>query len=599
MTIHRRRSDRSPTTTPTIPASAASPGSSRRSASRRTRRRRRARGRPDRRAAGDDVVDIGCGPGVAVRRAAAAGRHRRRRRPGAGDASRRPFDALDGTRRRNVSVPRGSAESLPVADGAASVVWSLATVHHWQGPRTRAAEVRRSCGRVAGSSPSNGESRRARRGRPTGGPRPAGRHVRGTVPGRRLHVGRRLDHPGRRRRSSRSSPTPSGSGTDIRPSACRRRDDCARRRAEPSPRRRHRRRARPGPRARLRLRHLDAVSHLGDSGIAVVVPKSKTSADDEQLRVEGVDEPGQRPAEVLRPLTDKSPPRTVARRPPPPTPCRPAVTALLRSQSPRPAANRGSPRYHSSAKVRHPGDDETEGDTGPDGDVHEARAPRARTQPRLADCRRPHVGFDDDRNPERGGQVDAAPVERCRAGDLTVRADQFADPDPDWNRRPSGRSPADRRRASSTQSASTAAPPRSGRVATRIESTTAPRSTSTRQAAIFDPPMSIPIAVVTSRSRGGTSARLPTPRSRSSRSSCGTRTPCPLGGSTPRRPQLEDVRSVVVPARTCMTPERPKITSSPPRCCIELTPPGERLRLATVRWSVLDSKPIRASPDIR
>lgn len=77
---------------------------------------------------GDRLVDVGCGPGVAVRRARALGaeaigtdpapvmlrvaRLRWRRDPG-------------------LDWRIGTAERLPVDDGWADVVWSLSTVHHW------------------------------------------------------------------------------------------------------------------------------------------------------------------------------------------------------------------------------------------------------------------------------------------------------------------------------------------------------------------------------------------------------------------------------------------------------------------------------------
>jgi len=91
---------------------------------------------------GDDVVDVGCGAGVAVRRAA-------------------PFAAsvvgIDPapvmlrvarwlTPSRDSSAVRyleGAAEGLPLPDGSATIVWSLSTVHHWQDLDRGLAEVRR------------------------------------------------------------------------------------------------------------------------------------------------------------------------------------------------------------------------------------------------------------------------------------------------------------------------------------------------------------------------------------------------------------------------------------------------------------------------
>jgi ubiquinone/menaquinone biosynthesis C-methylase UbiE len=79
----------------------------------------------------DDVLDVGCGPGVAVRRAAAIG-----------VSSVVGIDPAPvmlrlartlSARHRNLAVRYmvGAAEELPVPDGSASVLWSLATVHHW------------------------------------------------------------------------------------------------------------------------------------------------------------------------------------------------------------------------------------------------------------------------------------------------------------------------------------------------------------------------------------------------------------------------------------------------------------------------------------
>ena len=91
--------------------------------------------------AGDDVVDLGCGPGVAARAAARAGA-----------ASVRAVDPsammlrvgrLIPGRGARVRYRDGSAEAIPLADDSASVVWSIATVHHWKDVDQGLAEVRR------------------------------------------------------------------------------------------------------------------------------------------------------------------------------------------------------------------------------------------------------------------------------------------------------------------------------------------------------------------------------------------------------------------------------------------------------------------------
>lgn len=101
--------------------------------------------------AGDDVVDIGCGPGVAARRAAARGAAsvvgvdpaavmlRVARAVSAVSAVRRVRRRGTGT----VAYREGTAEALPVPDGSATVAWSLAAVHHWHDLDAGLAEVRR------------------------------------------------------------------------------------------------------------------------------------------------------------------------------------------------------------------------------------------------------------------------------------------------------------------------------------------------------------------------------------------------------------------------------------------------------------------------
>jgi ubiquinone/menaquinone biosynthesis C-methylase UbiE len=79
--------------------------------------------------AGDAVADIGCGPGTAARRAA---------RLGASVIGVDPAPVMLRlarflTRRstHTVRYAEGSAEAPPLPDSSVSVVWSIASVHHW------------------------------------------------------------------------------------------------------------------------------------------------------------------------------------------------------------------------------------------------------------------------------------------------------------------------------------------------------------------------------------------------------------------------------------------------------------------------------------
>jgi ubiquinone/menaquinone biosynthesis C-methylase UbiE len=89
--------------------------------------------------AGDHVVDIGCGPGNAARLAARRGARVTGIDPSA--AMLRVARAV--TRGAGIVWVEGSAEALPVPDGTATVVWSLATVHHWRDVTRGLAEVLR------------------------------------------------------------------------------------------------------------------------------------------------------------------------------------------------------------------------------------------------------------------------------------------------------------------------------------------------------------------------------------------------------------------------------------------------------------------------
>jgi ubiquinone/menaquinone biosynthesis C-methylase UbiE len=77
----------------------------------------------------DHVVDLGCGPGVAAREAARRGA----RVTGVDPAPvmLRLASRLTGPR-STITWAEGAAEAIPLADDHATVLWSIATVHHWR-----------------------------------------------------------------------------------------------------------------------------------------------------------------------------------------------------------------------------------------------------------------------------------------------------------------------------------------------------------------------------------------------------------------------------------------------------------------------------------
>lgn len=88
----------------------------------------------------DHIVDIGCGPGSSARMAA----HRGARVIGVDPSPLMLRLARTFTRKLPaLGWSPGAAEELPVPDGWATVVWSVATVHHWQNVTAGLAEVRR------------------------------------------------------------------------------------------------------------------------------------------------------------------------------------------------------------------------------------------------------------------------------------------------------------------------------------------------------------------------------------------------------------------------------------------------------------------------
>ena len=88
----------------------------------------------------DHVVDVGCGPGTAARVAARRGARVTGVDPST--AMLRVASVIT-PRRAAITWSEGTAEALPVADDAATVMWALATVHHWQDVGAAVAEARR------------------------------------------------------------------------------------------------------------------------------------------------------------------------------------------------------------------------------------------------------------------------------------------------------------------------------------------------------------------------------------------------------------------------------------------------------------------------
>jgi ubiquinone/menaquinone biosynthesis C-methylase UbiE len=88
---------------------------------------------------GDRLVDVGCGPGTAARVAARQGATVTGVDPAA--VMLRVARAVPGGAR--ITWRSGTAEDLPVEAGAATVLWSLATVHHWADVDRGLGEARR------------------------------------------------------------------------------------------------------------------------------------------------------------------------------------------------------------------------------------------------------------------------------------------------------------------------------------------------------------------------------------------------------------------------------------------------------------------------
>jgi SAM-dependent methyltransferase len=111
--------------------------------------------------ADDRVLDVGCGPGTAVREAARHAAAVTGVDPGPASLSLARWISAR-RRARNITWLEGRAEHLPVPDGCATVVWALSSLHHWadhvarRGPAGEAGSATRS----AGTLPVTGASRR-------------------------------------------------------------------------------------------------------------------------------------------------------------------------------------------------------------------------------------------------------------------------------------------------------------------------------------------------------------------------------------------------------------------------------------------------------
>jgi SAM-dependent methyltransferase len=91
-------------------------------------------------APGERVLDVGCGPGAAVREAA---------KRGAVVTGVDPSPVMRKLARqltraqRGVTLLDGTAEALPLPDRAADVAWAVASAHHWEDPTAAFAELHR------------------------------------------------------------------------------------------------------------------------------------------------------------------------------------------------------------------------------------------------------------------------------------------------------------------------------------------------------------------------------------------------------------------------------------------------------------------------
>jgi SAM-dependent methyltransferase len=91
---------------------------------------------------GDQVVDVGCGPGRFLREAAERGATAVGVDPSS-QMRRLATWRTPASLRDAIRVTDGTAERLPLKDGEATVAWAVASFHHWTDPDAGLAELRR------------------------------------------------------------------------------------------------------------------------------------------------------------------------------------------------------------------------------------------------------------------------------------------------------------------------------------------------------------------------------------------------------------------------------------------------------------------------
>jgi SAM-dependent methyltransferase len=89
---------------------------------------------------GERVLDVGCGPGSALRAATRSGAVVTGVDP---SPVMRRLAAWNTRSARDVTLLDGTAEALPLADDSFDVAWAVASAHHWEDPPAAFRELHR------------------------------------------------------------------------------------------------------------------------------------------------------------------------------------------------------------------------------------------------------------------------------------------------------------------------------------------------------------------------------------------------------------------------------------------------------------------------